>query len=88
MVFAAVEADGGVETALARLNLGFENFNSLKTVPYTLSISIGLATMDSAGTESVEDLMARADQAMYEDKRRRKLIFEPPAAEQVTQAVA
>lgn len=88
MVFAAVESDGGVETALARLNVEFENFNNLKTVPYRLSISIGLALMDSTGTETVEDLMARADQAMYENKRRRKSDFKPPSTEQRSQAVA
>jgi diguanylate cyclase (GGDEF)-like protein/PAS domain S-box-containing protein len=88
MVFAAVEPEGGVESALARLNLEFENFNALKTVPYKLSISIGLAIMNSEGAESVEDLMARADQAMYENKRKRKLIFETPATGPLEKTVA
>lgn len=88
MVFAAVEPEGGVESAMERLNLGFETFNALRAVPYRLSISIGLAIMDPDGNESVEDLMARADQAMYENKRKRKLTVAPLVAEQVAQAVA
>ncbi len=81
MVFAAVEPDGGVESALARLNFGLDNYNALKTVPYKLSISVGLAIMYPDGNESVEELMARADQAMYQNKRKRKLAFEPPVTE-------
>ncbi len=88
MVCAAVDPEGGVESALSRLNLEFENHNALKAVPYTLSVSVGLAIMDPEGTESVEDLMARADQAMYENKRKRKLTFQPPAAAQAAQVVA
>lgn len=88
MVCAAVDPEGGVDSALARLNLEFENYNALKAVPYTLSVSVGLAIMDGEGTESVEELMARADQAMYENKRKRKLAFQPGIAAQAAQVVA
>ncbi|MGH9967776.1 MAG: diguanylate cyclase domain-containing protein [Pyrinomonadaceae bacterium] len=87
-VFAAVEPDGGVESVLARLNEQFENYNALKTSPYRLSISIGLAIMNPDETESVEDLMARADQAMYENKRKRKVTFAPAEIGHLSEAVA
>ena len=37
--------------------------------PYNLSISIGIASQDPGEACSIEELMARADEAMYADKR-------------------
>lgn len=87
-VFAAVEPDGGVEKVLSRLNEEFESYNALKTSPYRLSVSIGLAIMNPDETESVEDLMARADKAMYENKRKRKMAIPPPETGRYAEAVA
>jgi diguanylate cyclase (GGDEF)-like protein/PAS domain S-box-containing protein len=66
---AAVDPEGGVERLVSRLQDRFDNYNALKVVPYKLSISIGLVQRDAAGTQSMEDLMALADLAMYENKR-------------------
>lgn len=71
-VFAAVESEGGVETVLARLDEKFKSVNALNSYPYRLSVSIGYALMNPDETQSVEDLMASADKAMYENKRKRK----------------
>lgn len=87
-VFAAVEPDGGVDGALTRLNRKFAHYNAQKTSPYRLSISVGLAIMDPDGTETVEDLMARADKAMYENKRKRKVSSALMDIEQLEGAVA
>ena len=57
------------------------NYNALKLVPYKLSISIGVAQMDSDGTQSMEDLMAMADLSMYENKRGKQNNLQPPEAE-------
>jgi diguanylate cyclase (GGDEF)-like protein/PAS domain S-box-containing protein len=70
---AAVEPDGGVEKLIARLEQRFEKYNALKLVPYKLSISIGVAQLDSDATQSMEDLMALADVAMYENKRAKRV---------------
>jgi diguanylate cyclase (GGDEF)-like protein/PAS domain S-box-containing protein len=70
---AAVEPDGGVEKLIARLEEKFENYNNLKIVPYKLSISIGVAQLDSDASQSMEDLMAHADLAMYENKRAKRM---------------
>jgi diguanylate cyclase (GGDEF)-like protein/PAS domain S-box-containing protein len=66
---AAVEPEGGVEKLISRLEQKFANYNSMKLVPYKLSISIGVAQLDANGSETLEDLMALADLAMYENKR-------------------
>jgi diguanylate cyclase (GGDEF)-like protein/PAS domain S-box-containing protein len=87
---AAVEPEGGVEKLISRLEEKFENYNSLKLVPYKLSISIGVAQVDSDATQSMEDLMALADLAMYENKRAKRLNVHLPASdsELSSQAVA
>jgi diguanylate cyclase (GGDEF)-like protein/PAS domain S-box-containing protein len=87
---AAVEPQGGVEKLISRLEEKFENYNSLKLVPYKLSISIGVAQVDSDATQSMEDLMALADLAMYENKRAKRLNVHLPASdsELSSQAVA
>jgi diguanylate cyclase (GGDEF)-like protein/PAS domain S-box-containing protein len=66
---AAVEPEGGVEKLIARLEQKFENYNAMKVVPYKLSISIGVAQLDSDATRSIEELLTTADLAMYENKR-------------------
>ncbi len=87
-VLAAVEPEGGVDSVLARLSHMLEGHNAQKTAPYKLSISIGYALLNPDETESVEDLMARADKAMYENKRKRKMRFALPEANGVAEAVA
>lgn len=71
-VLASVDPDGGTERLIARLTQKFENYNALKVVPYKLSISIGVSELNSEGLQSMEDLMASADLAMYENKRSKK----------------
>lgn len=72
IVLAAVDPDGGVERLVSRLEQKFDNFNALKTSPYNLSISIGVAQLEPDGDQSMEDLMALADTAMYANKREKK----------------
>ncbi len=71
-VLAALDPEGCVESLVSRLEKKFESYNALNHVPYKLSLSIGVAELKSDGTQSMEDLMARADAAMYENKRRKK----------------
>ena len=71
-VFAAVEPEGGVETVMARLNDKFQSYNAQNASPYRLSISVGLAFMHPDQIQTVEDLMAQADESMYQNKRKRK----------------
>jgi diguanylate cyclase (GGDEF)-like protein/PAS domain S-box-containing protein len=78
---AAVEPEGGVEKLISRLEEKFEKYNALRLVPYKLSISIGVAQLDSDGAQSMEDLMALADLAMYENKRRKQVRFQLPESD-------
>ncbi|HKR60452.1 MAG TPA: diguanylate cyclase [Pyrinomonadaceae bacterium] len=71
-VFATVEPEGGVETVMARLNDKLQKYNSQSNAPYRLSVSVGLAFMHPNENQTVEDLMAQADESMYQNKRQRK----------------
>jgi diguanylate cyclase (GGDEF)-like protein len=67
----AIEASGHSEATIkARL---FECLKSTcaKESPYQISLSLGLARFDSGSRTSIGELMAKADQAMYEHKKRR-----------------
>jgi diguanylate cyclase (GGDEF)-like protein len=67
----AIEASGHSEATIkARL---FECLKSIRTKEsrYQISLSLGLARFDAGSFTSIGELMAKADQAMYEHKRRR-----------------
>lgn len=85
---AVVEPGDGVEQVVARLEQKFANYNALKIAPYKLSISIGVAQLDADGSQSMEDLMALADIAMYENKRRKQIAFRLPIDTDHTQTMA
>ena len=81
-ILAAVEPEGGREKLLARLQEKFDNYNALRVSPYNLSISVGVAQLDPEASESMENLMAAADAAMYENKRgKTNRIWRQPATE-------
>ena len=59
----------GVETALARLQKAFDDFNTAADIPFHLSVSTGMAYFDPEHPATIEDLLMRADKLMYERKR-------------------
>jgi GGDEF domain-containing protein len=54
------------------LQENFEASNASKVRPYNLALSVGIAHFDDQQNHSIEELMAQADRAMYEDKRRKR----------------
>lgn len=88
-ILAAVDPDGGREKLLARLQEKFDNYNALRVSPYDLSISVGVAQLDPEASESMEDLMAAADAAMYENKRgKANRVWRQPATEPAAEPAA
>lgn len=71
VVLATIGPDEEAESLTVRLQEQFRATNKRRSRPYDLSISVGLAHFDDQENHSIEELMARADQAMYEDKRRK-----------------
>jgi diguanylate cyclase (GGDEF)-like protein len=67
----AIEASGHSEATIKARLLECLKSNNAKESPYQISLSLGLARFDAAGRTSIGELMAKADQAMYEHKNRR-----------------
>ena len=79
VVLAAIDPSEEPETLTRRLQDKFSISNKRRNRVYDLSISVGLAHFDDEENHSIEELMARADRAMYEDKRRKSSrVVAPP----------
>jgi two-component system cell cycle response regulator len=65
-------ADDSAPTMMARLHGHLEYANAQNGERYTLALSVGLARFDPAAPTSLEDVMSRADEALYADKHRKR----------------
>lgn len=90
VVLAAIGPEESTESLAMRLQEKFSASNAARNHSYDLSISVGVARFDSEAEHSIEDLMARADRAMYEDKRRKRTreVFSPRLIKARIEAVA
>jgi diguanylate cyclase (GGDEF)-like protein len=66
----AVEASGHSEATIKRRLLECLKAISSDRSGYDISLSVGLARFDPCGRTSIGELLAKADQCMYEQKRR------------------
>lgn len=71
IVLAAITQDESAELLTHRLQEQFAVSNKLHGRAYDLSVSVGVAHFGDDDRYSIEELMAQADHAMYEDKRRK-----------------
>lgn len=70
----AVGTDGVIPDMLAsRLQANVDLYNAHKGRRYKLSLSVGVASYDPEQPCSIEELMARADELMYEQKRGKRV---------------
>jgi diguanylate cyclase (GGDEF)-like protein len=71
----ALEASGeSAELLIDRLRERFQEFNRTSREPYQLSVSIGMARQEGDMRMRLEDLLATADNAMYEEKRSKRRV--------------
>lgn len=73
--FALLVADttpSSLEIPLARLQELLLCYNLQESHPYQLSLSIGSVSVNPMDGYSIADLLVKADQAMYENKKRRR----------------
>ena len=79
--FAVLLADkpgtDGEDSVVERFEENIKFMNSPPGRTYLLSISVGVTTYDSRLPCSIEELMSRADNLMYECKKRKKEFAEP-----------
>ena len=90
VVLAAISPEEDAESLTSCLQERFSASNAQRNRPYDLSISIGLAHCDNEEGHSIEELIARADRAMYEDKRRKRssTVVSPAFSRPPNEAVA
>jgi diguanylate cyclase (GGDEF)-like protein len=84
----AIEASDNSEAAIrARLNEDLRSVSAGET-RYALNLSLGAVRINICSSASIGDWMVRADQAMYEQKRRRlSRVREPEAILQMNQVL-
>jgi diguanylate cyclase (GGDEF)-like protein/PAS domain S-box-containing protein len=70
VVLAGIGKEESADSLTARLQDKFMAHNSLTNRPYDLSISVGVVHFE-ADESSIEEVTARADSIMYENKRRK-----------------
>ena len=63
---------GNEQNILRRLNETIEKTNRLKTRQYMLSLSVGAGRYEHENPCSIDELLSRADQAMYKNKEEKK----------------
>jgi diguanylate cyclase (GGDEF)-like protein len=68
-VFSLEGANPDVEGILSRISENIARLNSAEGRPFALSLSIGVARYSHVTSLSVEEMLAEADRAMYEEKR-------------------
>ncbi len=68
-VFSLEGASPDVEGILSRISESINSLNSTEGRPFALSLSIGVARYSHDTSLSVEEMIAEADRAMYEQKR-------------------
>lgn len=69
VALAHVAHDRDVDALRRRLRMHLDEFNAAEDRPFVLALSIGMTLVDVAADEEISDLIARADEAMYRDKR-------------------
>jgi diguanylate cyclase (GGDEF)-like protein/PAS domain S-box-containing protein len=65
--------DENMENILARLEKNVSAFNAASQAPYPLSLSIGAVSSDEEEFSTIEALLTKADQRMYEHKKTKNL---------------
>jgi len=70
-IFPIAATPQGLKAAINRFHEKTAEFNRSGVCPFTLSFSAGVAGYDPENPSTIDDLLARADKRMYEDKRRK-----------------
>ncbi|HAM53372.1 MAG TPA: hypothetical protein DCP92_22755 [Nitrospiraceae bacterium] len=67
-----------IEKIIDRLQKNIKYYNATKKSNYTLSVSLGISHYDPENPSSLDELIARADKMMYEQKRLKQTYLKQP----------
>jgi len=70
VALAHLQSELDIETLCARVREHLREFNAAGTRPYPVDLSIGATLIDHPEDQDLEAFIARADEAMYSEKRR------------------
>ncbi len=70
VVLAHLHSELDIETLCARLREHLREFNAARARPYEVDLSVGATLVDDPADEGLAAFIARADEAMYREKRR------------------
>ena len=70
-VFALLDEDDGASAISHRLQAAIDRFNAQAVPTMKLSMSVGIEELPCKSETPLDELLSRADRAMYEKKRRR-----------------
>lgn len=76
--FAIISLDSDPQVAekkIKKLMINQEALNNTKKYNFKLSISVGISYFDSASPASIDELMSQADELMYENKSKKKVLY-------------
>ena len=73
VVLSTDTSGNGAESIRKRLNENLKIHNSGQSRPYRLSLSFGIANYDPQYPSSIDRLMVKADELMYEDKNKKDI---------------
>ncbi len=71
-ILASETSAGALDTMLSRLAQNLRDYNDQKNHSYDLSMSIGTVRIEQESKSTIEELIARADEGMYQEKRMKK----------------
>lgn len=74
VVIPVATSEEDITRVIERLQVSIDSFNKANSGGFTLSMSVGKAYYDPGNPSSPEALLEQADSAMYEEKRRKKLM--------------
>ncbi len=69
VALAHLHGERDIDTLCVRLREHLREFNATGQRPYQVDISIGATLVDAPAAQNLEELIARADEAMYQEKR-------------------
>lgn len=71
-VLASVSSDQNAEQLFERLQQNVESFNEENKRDYKISLSAGFVLVEPMDNQSIEELLAKADALMYQQKKRKQ----------------
>jgi diguanylate cyclase (GGDEF)-like protein len=69
VALAHLHGERDIETLCVRLREHLREFNASRQRPYQVDLSIGATLVDGPADLNLEEIIARADEAMYQEKR-------------------